>query len=121
MRRLLSLFAGIFIWALLPSSAAAIIITSLDTPVTFTILQDIGGGTVLSATGSVRVTSGFNSSSLVMEVILNNASTLNGVPLTSAANVRLTGWGFGVDPDATGVTFSDAADAGLIDASLDNL
>jgi hypothetical protein len=121
MNRLFSLFAGMFVWALLPGSAAAIVITSLDTPVAFAITQDIGGGMVLSATGTVRVTSGFNSSSLVMEVILNNASTLNGIPLTSIANVRLTGWGFGVDPDATGVTFSDAADAGLIDASLDNL
>lgn len=121
MNRLFSLFAGMFIWASLSGSAAAIVITSLDTPVAFTITQDIGGGIVLSATGSVRVTSGFNSSSLVMEVILNNASTLNGIPLASIANVRLTGWGFGVDPDATGVTFSDTADAGLIDASLDNL
>jgi MYXO-CTERM domain-containing protein len=121
MKRLLSLFAGMFIWALVPGSASAIVISSLDTPVAFTITQNIAGGIVLSASGSVQVTSGFNSSSLVMEVILNNASTLNGIPLTSAANVRLTGWGFGVDPDATGVTFADAADLGLIDASLDNL
>jgi MYXO-CTERM domain-containing protein len=121
MGRILALVVGLFTWGLLPGSAAAIVITSLDTPVVFTILEDIGGGIVLDATGFVSVTSGFNSTSLVMHVILGNTSTLNGVPLTSIANVRLTGWGFGVDPDATGVTFSDAADAGLIDASLDNL
>jgi hypothetical protein len=108
-------------WALLPGSAAAILITTVNAPVAFSISRDVGGGVVLTATGFVSVTSGFNSSSLVMHVILNNTSTLNGIALTPAANVRLTGWGFGVDPNATGVTFSDAADAGLIDASLDNL
>jgi hypothetical protein len=121
MNRLFSLFAGMFIWALLPGSAAAIVISSLDTPVAFTILEDIGGGMVLSATGSVRITSGFNSSSLVMDVTLDNASTLNGISLTSAADVRLTGWGFGVNPDATGVTFANGNFGGLIDASLDSL
>ncbi|TMH00198.1 MAG: PEP-CTERM sorting domain-containing protein [Betaproteobacteria bacterium] len=121
MRRILGFFVGLLMWALLPGSAAAILITTANAPVGFSIVRDVGGGLVLSATGSVTVTGGFNSSSIVLHVVLNNASTLNGVPLTPAANVQLSGWGFGVDPNATGVTFSGPFAAGLIDASLDNL
>jgi len=44
---------------------------------------------------------------------LNNASAL--------ASNRLTSFGFGIDPNATGVSFSDAADGGMIDASLDSI
>jgi hypothetical protein len=107
--------------ALLSSAANALVINTLNTPTSFTITKDVGGGLVLTASGTVAISSGFNSNSLVLQVVLNNASTLNGVALTGAANVRLTGWGFGVNPDATGVTFSDAADGGLIDASLDSI
>jgi len=107
--------------ALMPGSASAILITSLNAPVGFSLSENVGGGLVLNATGSVSVTSGFNSSFLTLHVVLNNTSTQNGVPVTAAANVRLTGWGFGVDPDATGVVFANSTPGGLIDASLDNL
>ena len=120
MRRLLTTVVGLTLCALF-GSANAIVINTLNTPTGFAISSNVGGGVVLSATGSVAVTSGFNSPSLTIHVILNNASTLNGSPYTPANNVRLTGFGFGVDPNATGVTFSDAADGGLIDASLDSL
>jgi hypothetical protein len=97
-----------------------LVINTPNNPTAFTISRDVGGGSVLAATGSVTV-SGFNSFALALHVILNNSSTLNGIPYTLADNVRLTGWGFGVDPNATGVSFSDALDGGLIDATLDNL
>jgi hypothetical protein len=108
-------------WLTLATPASAITITTLDAPVEFTISYDVGNGLVLNATGSLTVTDGFNSSFLTVHVLLNNSSTLNGVDLTSAANVRLTAWGFGVDPNATGLQFLDAGDGGLVDASLDSI
>ena len=121
MGRILAIFVGLLVGALTCASANALIINTLNSPTSFFISQDEGGGIVLSASGTVTITSGFNSSSLVLHVVLNNTSTLNGVPYTAADNIRLTGWGFGVDPNATAVTFSDAADGGVIDASMDNL
>jgi len=103
------------------ASANALIINTLNSPANFVISQAEPGGVLLRATGSVTITSGLNSSTLVLHVILNNTSTLNGVPYTAADNVRLTGWGFGVNPNATAVTFQDVADGGIIDATLDNL
>ena len=121
MKAILKGCVAIVLGVFLSGSAGALIINTLNNPTAFTISSNVGGGSVLTATGSVTVTSGFNSSALVLHVILNNASTLNGVPYTLADNVRLTGWGFGVDPNATGVAFSDVADGGLIDATLDSL
>ena len=51
-----------------------------------------------------------------MQVTVNNASTLNGDPFTPMDGVVLTAWGFGVDPNMTGITFNDSADGGMIDA-----
>jgi hypothetical protein len=121
MKQVLRVCAAIAFSALLSGSAGAIVINTLNSPTAFIISEDEGGGLVLTATGTVSVTSGFNSSSLVLHVILNNASTLNGTPLTAAANVRLSGWGFGVNPNATGVTFTDASDGGLIDATMGSI
>jgi hypothetical protein len=121
MRGIVKGCVAIVLWACLSGSAGALIINTLNSPTAFTISSDVGGGSVLIATGTVTVTSGFNSSFLTLHVILNNTSTLNGTPYALADNVRLTGWGFGVNPNATGVTFSDVADGGLIDATLDSL
>ena len=121
MKGILRSGVAIVLWASVSGSAGALVLDTLNPSAAFTISRDVGGGSVLAATGSVTVTSGFGSSALVLHVILNNASTLNGVPYTLADNVRLTGWGFGVDPNATGVTFTDSADGGLIDATLDSL
>src|SRR5436190_10207472 len=98
MRHLYGILVGAVLSAFLPGSAGALVINSLNNPVPFTISQNAGGGLLLSATGTVAITSGFNSDSLVLHVILNNASSQNGTLLTPAANVRLAGWGFGVDP-----------------------
>src|SRR5947207_14904596 len=121
MRRIILSFVGLIFSALMCSGANALIINTLNSPINFVISQNEGGGVVLTASGSLAVTGGFNSSSLTLHVVLNNTSTLNGVPLTAASNVRLTGWGFGVEPNATSVTFSDVSDGGIIDATMDNL
>ena len=120
MKAILKGCVAIVLGVFLSGSAGALVINTLNPSAAFTITRDDGFGSILAATGSVTV-SGFNSSALTLHVILNNSSTLNGIPYSLADNVRLTGWGFGVDPNATGVTFSDAADGGLIDATLDNL
>ena len=120
MKAILKGCLAIVLWAFLSGSAGALVINTLNPSAAFTITRDDGVGSILAATGSVTV-SGFNSSALTLHVILNNSSTLNGIPYSLADNVRLTGWGFGVDPNATGVTFTDSADGGLIDATLDSL
>ena len=121
MRRIILSFVGLVFSALMCSGANALIINTRNSPINFVISQNEGGGVVLTASGSLSITGGFNSSSLTLHVVLNNTSTLNGVPLTAASNVRLTGWGFGINPNATSVTFSDASDGGIIDATLDSL
>jgi hypothetical protein len=67
----------------------------------------------LTGTGTLSV-SGFNSNLLTVGVTLNNTS-----PNSGQGGDRLTSFGFGIDPNATGVTFSDAADEGMVDAALD--
>jgi hypothetical protein len=67
---------------------------------------------VLTGTGSLTVT-GFNSSNLSVLVTLNNTSSIG--------SNRLTSFGFGITPDATGVTFSDNDTTGMIGATLNNI
>jgi hypothetical protein len=64
--------------------------------------------------------SGFSSGSLSLLITLNNTSPV----LTN----RLTVFGFGINPNVVdpagpsdGVTFSDAADGGMVDAKRDNI
>jgi len=110
---------GAALLCLASGSAKAFFLGSGDTQ-SFTI-SSTGGGYDLVASGTVQVTA-LSSSSLTLHVILNNASTLSGGgTITPDTLVRLTSWGFGVNPDATGVTFSDASDDGMIDASLDSI
>jgi len=48
-------------------------------------------------------------------------SLTNNTLAASANNARLTAFGLGIDPDATGVTFGDASDGAMINASLDSI
>jgi len=99
------------------ANASAVVINTMNTPVAFTISEDIGGGIVLTATGSVTITAGLNTNALDLQVILNNDSTLNGQPYTPTDGVTLIGWGFGVDPDMTDVMFTSGSPTGMIDAT----
>jgi hypothetical protein len=81
-------------------------------PVNFNWSYTTETGAVLDGSGSFTV-SGFNSNALTIGVTLTNDASL--------ANERLTAFGFGIDPNATGVTFADANDGGIIGALLNDL
>ncbi len=70
------------------------------------------GTSLLTGSGSMTI-SGFNSNALTVTVSLSNTSLIGGV-----GGERLTAFGFGIDPNATGVGFVDAADGGLVAASM---
>ncbi|MES2071424.1 MAG: cistern family PEP-CTERM protein [Pseudomonadota bacterium] len=92
------------------SSANAITIGLADPPVAFAFSMPSGNGAgLLSWSGTIDIT-GLTATSATVAITLNNLSTV--------AGDRLTAWGFGVDPNVTAVAFSDAADAGIIDAGI---
>ncbi len=90
---------------------ATVITSSTNNPLLFNwSFSSVAGNLV--GNGSLNL-SGFNSSQLTVGVILNNTS--------GTSSNRLTSFGFGIDPNATGVIFSDANDGGMINAVLDNI
>lgn len=64
----------------------------------------------LTGNGSISV-SGFNSNLLTVTVTLTNTSAIGG-----QGGDRLTAFGFGIDPNATSIGFSDGSDGGMVDA-----
>jgi len=97
------------------SSHAVLISTSANNPYAFSWSYDTAAG-VLSGNGSLTV-SGFQTGSELSNSLLVSVSLTNSSPLASN---RLTAFGFGIDPDATSVLFSDAqgADGGMVGASM---
>ena len=94
--------------------AHAVVITSAsNNPYNFSWNYDYGGSYNLTGTGSLLV-SGFSTSTLTVAVTLSNTNSDGG---TAGAN-RLIGFGFGISPNATGVTFNDGNDAGMVGANL---
>lgn len=87
---------------------ATVISSSSNNPLLFNWLYSSAAGN-LTGNGSLSIT-GFNSSQLTVAVTLANTS--------GTSSNRLTAFGFGIDPNATGVTFSDANDGGMINASM---
>lgn len=87
---------------------ATVITSSSNNPLLFNWLYSSVAGN-LTGNGSLSL-SGFNSSLLTVAVTLANTS--------GTSSNRLTAFGFGIDPNATGVTFSDASDGGMINASM---
>ena len=74
-----------------------------------------GGGYNLTGAGTMTATA-LSPGSLTLQILLkNNTTAANG------NDARVTAFGLGIDPDATGVTFSDANDGGMINASLDSI
>lgn len=98
--------------ALAAPAGATVIDSATNNPLNFSWSYTTPGGAVLDGTGSLTV-SGFSSNSLTVAITLDNDAAL--------ANERLTSFGFGINPDATSVSFSDAADDGMINASLDSI
>lgn len=93
------------------TASAVTISAGTNNPYNFTWLFSSAAGN-LTGTGQLTL-SGFNSSALTVGVSLDNTS--------ATANNRLASFGFGIGPNATGVSFSDVADAGMVGASLANI
>ena len=97
------------------ASHATIISSSTNNPLNFswskTVLGNDGLHT-LTGNGSMTL-SGFNSSLLTVNLTLSNTSAIGG-----QGGERLTSFGFGIDPNASSVGFSDATDGGMINAVL---
>lgn len=73
---------------------------------------DNDGTAELKGSGSMTA-SGFDSTSLSLVISLSNTSPIGGI-----GGQRLTSFGFGITPNATGIDFADAADGGMVGASL---
>jgi hypothetical protein len=108
--RVLGLVATAVASTLLSTASHAILITSKDNnPFAFRWSYDTGSSLL---TGHGRMTvSGLNSNQLNVGVSLTNTSQQTG-----QSGERLTGFAFGIDPNATSVTFDDANDGGMIRA-----
>jgi len=98
------------------ASHATLIGSSTNNPLAFSWSQTVLGSDSLAHTltgnGSMTL-SGFNSSTLTVNLTLNNTSSILG-----QGGERLTSFGFGIEPNATAVGFSDATDGGMIAAAL---
>ena len=90
---------------------ATVITPSSNNPLSFTWSYSSAAGN-LTGNGLLNL-SGFNTSQLTVAVTLANTS--------GTSSNRLTSFGFGIDPNATGVIFSDGNDGGMINAVLDNI
>ncbi len=70
----------------------------------------------LTGTGTVTV-AGITDDSLTLQFSLTNKTVAD-----SGVDARLTAFGFGIEPNATGVDFyDDPSDSGMVSASLDNI
>jgi hypothetical protein len=95
----------------LPTASMADIISTGDPTDNFSWAYDTGSS-LLTGFGSMTI-SGFNTSLLTVAVSLSNTSSIGGI-----GGERLTAFGFGIDPNATGVAFGDVGDGGIINAKL---
>lgn len=93
------------------SAQAAVIGPGSNNPYNFAWSYNTGTS-ILDGTGVMTV-SGFNSSTLTVTISLTNNADLGG-----NGGERLTAFGFGIDPNATGASFSDANDGGMVDAGF---
>jgi len=114
MKRILSVVKSLLVAVALVGgggAAHATLVNSSD-PLNFSWSYNSGTGAgVLTGYGSMTF-SGFNSSYLTVATTLYN---------TSDFTERLTSFGFGIDPNATGVAFSDLSDGGMVAATLNNI
>jgi len=93
------------------ASMATLVSSAVNDPLSFSWAYNTGSS-VLTGSGSMTIT-GFNTSLLTVAVSLSNTSSIGGV-----GGERLTAFGFGIDPNATGVAFGDVGDGGIVNASL---
>ena len=91
------------------TSNAALITSSENNPFGFAWSVNTTGG-FLTGTGEFDV-SGFDSSQLILDITLNNTADNDG-------SERLTAFAFGIDPNATSVTFEYVDSNGMTQAVL---
>lgn len=105
----------VMVAALGVSGTANAVIVSSGSPITSFSWSFDTGISLLTGSGSI-VISDFNSIALTTSITLNNTSTIGG-----AGGERLTAFGFGIDPNATGVSFLDVSDGGMVSASASSI
>lgn len=100
------------LFGLFSAVSSATVITNLsNNPLSFTWAYSSPAGD-LTGNGTLTL-SGFNTTQLIIDVYLENTSLL--------PTNRLTAFGFGIDPNATSVAFSEIdSTTGMIDASLND-
>jgi len=119
-RRLAGAILAAGLWTVGIGSANALVINLGDGPTSFAF-SHAGGPYELAVTGSLDLTA-LSATSATLNIVLNNFSTLTGGgAIASANNVRLTAFGFGINPNASSVVFSDATDGGMVDASVSQI
>lgn len=112
MKKLLK-FAAAFVAAALTATSAHAVLIGSATNNPLALSWSFNTGTsFLTGTGNLSL-AGFNSNALTVTMSLTNTSLLGG-----NGGERLTAFGFGIDPNATSIAFSDAADGGMVDAAL---
>jgi len=74
-----------------------------------------GGGYNLKGVGTMTAID-LQADSLTLDISLTNNTV---APM--GKNARLTAFGFGIDPNVTGVTFGDNSDGGMVNAVLDDI
>lgn len=92
--------------SLASAASHAVVISSASNSYAFSWSYDTGSG-LLTGNGSMSIT-GWGTGTLSILTTLHNTS-----PITGVGGDRLVSFGFGIDPNATGVQFSDAADGGM--------
>lgn len=112
-KKLANLAFGLLVSALSASSANAMVIGLNDPATPFSFTQATGGAAgTLTISGTIDITA-LSSTSATLAITLNN--------LSSVGTDRLTAFGFAITPNITGVTFSDAADGGVVAAGLSSI
>jgi hypothetical protein len=97
-------------------SANAIVINLADGPANIAF-SSTGGPYTLGVSGSFDLLS-MSSTTAVLQIVLNNTSTVTGGGSLGLNTVRLSSFGFGITPNLSNVTFSDSVDGGMTNAAL---
>jgi hypothetical protein len=97
-------------------SQAVMISSAAKNPYNFTWSYSTPDG-LLTGSGTLTV-SGWGSATVPSNTLSVLVSLTN---TSSKSSNRLTAFGFGIDPNATGVTFEDSGDGGMVDASMSKI
>ena len=97
--------------AALSGPAHAGLISTANGVENFLWSYNTGAGVTITGNGSF--TASLSGNNLLLDITLNNTTAL-----PPNQNMALYSFGFGIDPNATSVTFMDTADGGMDDAAM---